>query len=72
MSSNAVADAQNRFSLLHMIEEYEKIFSEDDDRTSVGQRGKVGWLIETASEIIKKKQNKRKLLMFKPSWGIAR
>jgi glycosyltransferase involved in cell wall biosynthesis len=72
MSSNVVADAQKRFSLQNMIEEYERIFSEDDDRTSVAQRGKVGWLIETASEIVKKKQNKRKLLMFRSIWRMMR
>ena len=72
MSSNVVADAQKRFSLQNMIEKYERIFSEDDDRTSVAQRGKVGWLIETASEIVKKKQNKRKLLMFRSIWRMMR
>lgn len=72
MSRKAVVDAQKRFSLLHMIEEYEKLFAEDDDRTSVAQKGKVGWLIETASEIVKKKQNKRKLLMSRSIWRMMR
>ncbi len=44
--------ARERFSEKRMLDSYEALFAEDDDRRSVHPRGKVGWIKETVDEIM--------------------
>ena len=55
MSLNARAAAVDRFSLDTMIDRYEKLFREPDDRQTAGKRSQPGWYAEAAIQFLRKR-----------------
>ncbi len=52
MSAAARETAVCRYSVERMIDAYEGLFAENDDREKIPYRGTMGWIIETMGEII--------------------
>ena len=52
MSAAARETAVRRYSAERMIDAYEGLFAEDDDREKILCRGTLGWIIETMGEVI--------------------
>jgi len=54
MQKAAQKVAQERFSLQRMINDYELLFAEEDDRPALPKRGMGGWAYETVGEMVRK------------------
>lgn len=55
MSQKARAVAADRFSLASMIDRYEELFKEQDDRQSTRRRSRSGWYTEAAIQYLRKR-----------------
>ena len=53
MSETAADKGVRSFSLVRMIKEYERMFSEKDDRLNRKQRNRLGWLSELLPEMLR-------------------
>ena len=54
MKAAASDRARQQFSRGQMLESYEKLFAENDDRRTLRRRSTVGWMYETLSELMRK------------------
>lgn len=54
-SRNAVLSAKERFSLTRMLDDYERLFDEADTRSPKITASTLGWLLEVAREVAKRK-----------------
>jgi len=54
MRTEANDYALKQFSQKRMLDSYENLFSEEDDRTTVEQKNRFGWMGETLSEVIRR------------------
>ena len=58
-SAAAQKTARERYSLERMLDEYEKLFEEEDDREHLPCRSTLGWFKETSVEVMKKGVNSK-------------
>jgi len=62
MSEAARETAVSRYSTEKMLDAYEKLFAEEDDRVTMPCRSTIGWVTETIGEKVKKGIGRRWLL----------
>lgn len=61
-SKNAVLSAREHFSLTRMLDDYEKLFDENDTRPPKSIVSTLGWVLVIAREVAKRKLAKAQLL----------
>jgi glycosyltransferase involved in cell wall biosynthesis len=49
--------AQEKFTIQRMINDYERLFAEEDNRPTLPKRGVTGWVFETVREMLRKNPN---------------
>lgn len=54
MKKSAQKHAQEKFSQQRMINDYERLFAEEDNRPVLPKRGKAGWSLEVLREIMRR------------------
>lgn len=62
MSAAARAVASEKYSADRMLDAYEKLFAEDDDRMAMPRRNTFGWIAETIGEKVKTGMSRQWLL----------
>jgi glycosyltransferase involved in cell wall biosynthesis len=62
MSKAARETAMDRYSAATMLDAYEKLFAEDDDKMAMPRRGTFGWIAETIGEKVKTGMSRQWLL----------
>jgi glycosyltransferase involved in cell wall biosynthesis len=62
MSASGRATAVQRYSAEKMLDRYEALFSEDDDRREITSRSAFGWLNEAFGEVLRRGVDRRWLM----------
>jgi hypothetical protein len=62
MSEAARKVAVEKFSMDRMLDDYENLFEEKDDRGELPRRGMLGWFKEAITEVIKKGVDRKWLM----------
>ncbi len=53
VSACASRESRERFSIMRMVDDYDRLFSEEDDRPKQKQGNKIRWLLELLPEVLR-------------------